>query len=91
MRHSIPMSTRAVPRRRFGNRDRRALEQSGWRTMLEYTENQWRDAEGRLLGVEPRWVAAAELAEDSRIAAIASAATKEAAWAAVRDAAVDRS
>src|SRR5438067_2281489 len=48
MRHSGGMSTRALPRRRFENRDRRALERSGWRTVLEYTENQSRHADGKL-------------------------------------------
>jgi len=91
MRHSVGMSTRALPRRRFENRDRRALERCGWRTVLEYTENQWRDADGKLVRVEPRWVAAAELADNSTIAATASAATSNEAWAAVRVAAANRS
>jgi len=59
--------------------------------VLEYTENQWRDAEGKLVRVEPRWVAVAELADNSTIAATASAPTSKAAWALVRVATAHRS
>ncbi len=40
--------------------DRRALEQAGWRTTLEYRENLVRDRGGRLRGVQAVWRAEAE-------------------------------
>lgn len=67
--------------------DRRALERSGWRTLLEYRENQVRGRDGRLLCVEARWIAEAERVRDPSVVATASAETAEAAWAELRRAA----
>jgi hypothetical protein len=51
-------------RRRHGavpdQSDRRALELTGWRTMLEYRENHIRDVDGTLLAVVARWTGEAE-------------------------------
>jgi len=68
--------------------DRRALECSGWRTMLDYTENHVRATDGTLLAVVPRWTAEAERAERTRTrVATATAATRDEAWAELRRAA----
>ncbi len=40
--------------------DRRALERAGWRTTLEFRENNLRGRDGRLLQVEEIWYAEAE-------------------------------
>ena len=40
--------------------DRRALERAGWRTTLEFRENNVRGRDGRLLQVEQIWHAEAE-------------------------------
>jgi hypothetical protein len=40
--------------------DRRALERAGWRTTLEFRENNVRGRDGRLLQVEEIWHAEAE-------------------------------
>ena len=40
--------------------DRRELERSGWRTTLEFRENNTRGRDGRLLQVEEIWHAEAE-------------------------------
>jgi len=40
--------------------DRRALERDGWRTTLEFRENHVRLDSGRLVEVEPFWLAEAE-------------------------------
>jgi hypothetical protein len=47
-------------RPRVAQADRRALERAGWRTLLEYREDQARDGDGMLVGVVPTWVAEAE-------------------------------
>jgi hypothetical protein len=41
-------------------RDRRELERAGWRTTLEFRENNTRGRDGRLLQVEEIWHAEAE-------------------------------
>lgn len=41
-------------------RDRRELERAGWRTTLEFRENNVRGRDGRLLQVEEIWHAEAE-------------------------------
>ena len=69
--------------------DRRALECSGWRTMLDYTENHLRATDGTLLAVVPRWTAEAERADPTRTrVATATAATRDEAWAQLRQAAI---
>lgn len=66
------MATRAFPSQRQRLRrerrhgaildqpDRRDLERSGWRTTLEFRENNTRARDGRLLHVEQVWYAEAE-------------------------------
>ena len=73
--------------------DRRALECSGWRTMLDYTENHLRATDGTLLAVVPRWTAEAERADPTRTptrtqVASATAATRDEAWAQLRQATI---
>ena len=65
--------------------DRRTLECSGWRTMLDYTENHLRATDGTLLAVIPRWTAEAERADltPTRVAS-ATATTRNEAWAQLR-------
>jgi hypothetical protein len=41
-------------------RSRRELERAGWRTTLDFRENHVRGLDGRLLRVEPVWIAEAE-------------------------------
>jgi hypothetical protein len=68
--------------------DRRALECSGWRTMLDYSENHVRATDGTLIAVVPRWTAEAERADSSNarrgIVATATGATRAEAWAQLR-------
>jgi len=47
-------------------RDRRELERAGWRTTLEFRENNMRGRDGRLLQVEEIWHAEAERDPDWR-------------------------
>lgn len=66
------MATRALPSQRQRLRrerrhgaildqpDRRDLERAGWRTTLEFRENNTRARDGRLLQVEQVWYAEAE-------------------------------
>ncbi len=63
--------------------DRRALEQAGWRTWLEYRENHLREADGTLVAVEVRWVAEAE-SSDGGVVASVTAPTADEAWARLR-------
>lgn len=63
--------------------DRRALERAGWRTTLDYRENHVRSLDGRLLRVDPIWVAEAERYDGDVAVATASAETADAAWAAL--------
>ena len=60
---------------------RRELERSGWRTTLEFRENHVRGLDGRLLRVEPVWVAEAERYNGNVTVAVAEAATADEAWA----------
>ena len=74
------LTTTPHPRRqrRHGelhDRDRRALERAGWRTLLDYRENHVRDADGTLLHVEPQWTAEAERIEQRPGAAASTVVT----------------
>ncbi len=60
--------------------DRRQLERDGWRTTLDYRENHVRGLDGRLLRVEPVWVAEAERYDGEVVVATASADTADNAW-----------
>lgn len=60
--------------------ERRSLERDGWRTTLDYRENHVRGLDGRLLRVEPVWVAEAERYDGEVVVASASAPTAEEAW-----------
>jgi hypothetical protein len=60
---------------------RRHLERAGWRTTLEYRENHVRGLDGRLLSVEPVWIAEAERYDGEIAVATAEAATPDDAWA----------
>ena len=69
--------------------DRRAMECAGWRTLLDYRENQVRDDEGMLIAVVPRWTAEAERdapngRPEETLYASATASSREEAWAQVR-------
>jgi len=50
----------------LGQADRRELERAGWRTTLEFRENNVRGRDGRLLQVEEIWYAEAERDPGSR-------------------------
>jgi hypothetical protein len=63
--------------------ERRSLERAGWRTMLDYRENHVRGLDGRLLRVEPVWVAEAERYDGHLAFASASGDTAETAWRAL--------
>jgi hypothetical protein len=65
--------------------ERRDLERAGWRTTLDYRENHERSLDGRLLRVQPVWVAVAERYDGDLAVASATAATAEEAWLALRD------
>lgn len=62
---------------------RRQLERDGWRTTLDYRENHVRGLDGRLLRVEPVWVAEAERFDGDVVVASATADTPDDAWVAV--------
>lgn len=64
---------------------RRELERSGWRTTLEFRENHVRSLDGRLLRVEPIWVAEAERYDGEVVVASAEGRTAEEAWASLHD------
>src|SRR3712207_3484620 len=64
--------------------DRRALERSGWRTTLDYHENDMRGRDGRLLEVVPAWTAEAERFDGDVTVASATGATVEEAWSNLR-------
>jgi hypothetical protein len=64
--------------------DRRALERGGWRTTLDYRENHVRGLDGRLLRVEPVWIAEAERYDGQIVVASAEGGTADGAWAALR-------
>jgi hypothetical protein len=61
--------------------ERRQLERAGWRTTLDYRENHVRGLDGRLLRVEPVWVAEAERYDGEVAVASAEGSTAEEAWA----------
>lgn len=60
---------------------RRALERSGWRTTLDYRENHVRGLDGRLLRVEPVWIAEAERYDGEIAVASAEGHSADEAWA----------
>ena len=68
------------------DRDRRALERRGWRTLLDYREDHIRDSDGTLVAVVPRWTAEAERADGRLVTASANAGPDEV-WRRLRDAA----
>jgi hypothetical protein len=61
-------------------RPRRQLERDGWRTTLDFRENHVRGLDGRLLRVEPVWIAEAERFDDHVEVATAEGATADEAW-----------
>ena len=63
---------------------RRGLERAGWRTTLDYRENHVRGLDGRLLRVEPVWIAEAERFDGQVIVASAEGPTADAAWESLR-------
>lgn len=65
--------------------ERRDLERDGWRTTLEFRENHVRSLDGRLLRVEPVWIAEAERFDGDVTVATAEAATADEAWVLLRD------
>ena len=64
---------------------RRELERTGWRTTLDYRENHVRSLDGRLLRVEPIWIAEAERYDGLVTVAAAEGSSADAAWDALRD------
>src|SRR5215207_6977235 len=60
--------------------ERRELERGGWRTTLDYRENHVRGLDGRLLRVEPVWVAEAERYDGEVAVASAEGSTADEAW-----------
>jgi hypothetical protein len=73
--------------------DRRELERAGWRTTLEFRENNVRGRDGRLLQVEEIWHAEAERDGGARVGravvggvdfVYATAATVDEVWAKLR-------
>lgn len=65
--------------------DRRFLERGGWRTTLDYRENHVRGLDGRLLRVEPVWIAEAERYDGEIVVACAEGGSAELAWSRLRD------
>lgn len=61
--------------------ERRRLEREGWRTTLDFRENHVRGLDGRLLRVEPVWIAEAERFAGQVEVACAEGSTAEEAWA----------
>ena len=61
-------------------RHRRQLERDGWRTTLDYRENHVRGLDGRLLRVEPVWIAEAERYRGNIEIASAEGSTADEAW-----------
>ena len=47
---------------------RRALEAAGWRTWLTYHENHRRDADGRLVAIDERWLVELEHTDGTELA-----------------------
>jgi hypothetical protein len=75
----LRVATRSRVRRVRASR-RRALEAAGWRTWLSYTENHRRDASGRMVAIDERWVVELEHIDGAALAV--EAPTSSAAWAA---------
>ncbi len=65
--------------------ERRELERAGWRTTLDYRENHVRGLDGRLLRIEPIWIAVAERYDGRVSIASAEGSTAEEAWQNVCD------
>lgn len=65
--------------------ERRELERAGWRTTLDYRENHVRGLDGRLLRVEPVWIAEAERYDGQIVVASAEGSTPDDAWERLRD------
>jgi hypothetical protein len=63
---------------------RRDLERAGWRTTLDFRENHVRSQDGRLLRVEPVWIAEAERYDGLVTVASAEGASADEAWDALR-------
>ena len=61
--------------------ERRQLERDGWRTTLDFRENHVRGLDGRLLRVEPVWIAEAERFAGQVEVACAEGSTADEAWA----------
>ena len=59
---------------------RRQLEREGWRTTLDFRENHVRGLDGRLLRVEPVWIAEAERFVGHVEVASAEGSTADEAW-----------
>ena len=57
--------------------ERRELERAGWRTTLDYRENHVRSVDGRLLRIEPVWIAVAERFDGNVSVASAEGSTAE--------------
>lgn len=64
--------------RRVRNSRRRALEAAGWRTWLTYHENHRRDATGRMVAIDERWVV--ELEHIDNRSFVVEAPSPAAAW-----------
>ncbi len=64
--------------------ERRDLERAGWRTTLEFRENHVRGLDGRLLRVEPVWIAEAERYDHEIAVASAEGSTSDEAWSKLR-------
>ena len=60
--------------------ERRDLERAGWRTTLEFRENHVRSLDGRLLRVEPVWIAEAERYDGQVVVASAAGSSPDEAW-----------
>jgi len=83
---------RRQPLRQHGHAqpfDRRELENSGWRTTLEYRENHGRGRDGRLECLEVVWHAEAErVGRDGTVRVVSAVASSQArAWSRLRAAA----
>ena len=65
--------------------ERRHLERDGWRTTLDFRENHVRGLDGRLLRVEPVWIAEAERYDGQIEVASAEGSTADEAWRRLAD------
>jgi hypothetical protein len=77
LQHHGPLATRTRVGR-VRERRRRALEAAGWRTWLTYHENHRRDATGRMVAIEERWVV--ELEHVDARSFVVEARSPAAAW-----------